>query len=255
MMPVRRLMVTLRHFVWRDRMKPEIFEKYKHLFTSQLMMGPNTIRLLDEMVTRYPLENRSRMMDLGCGTGLSSLYLAQETDAQIFAVDLWIGATDNAARFAAWQVEDRVIPIHADARELPFADKYFDAIVSVDAYHYFGCDDAFFAQKILPLVKAGGQVLIVVPGLKAEYGDDVPPLMQEWAGDEHALFHSCDWWKKTIGAHEDIATVEVVELTSGDLAWQEWFASGHQYSAQDQAFFDRGIGQYLNFVGIAVTKK
>ena len=82
MMPVRCLMVTLRHFVWRDRMKPEIYEKYKHLFTSRLMMGPNTIRLLDEIVTRYPLENRSRMMDLGCGTGLSSLYLAQETDAR-----------------------------------------------------------------------------------------------------------------------------------------------------------------------------
>ena len=51
-------------------MKPEIYEKYKHLFTSQLMMGPNTVRLLDEMVTRYPLENRARMMDLGCGTGI-----------------------------------------------------------------------------------------------------------------------------------------------------------------------------------------
>lgn len=132
-------------------MKPEIYEKYKHFFTSQLMMGPNTVRLLDEMVTRYPLESCTRMMDLGCGTGLSSLYLAQETDAQIFAVDLWIGASDNAGRFAAWQVEDRVIPIHADARELPFADKYFDAIVSVDAYHYFGCDGAFLLRRSCPL--------------------------------------------------------------------------------------------------------
>lgn len=33
---------------------------------------------------------------------------------------------------------DRVIPIHADANELPYADEYFDAIVSIDAYHYFG---------------------------------------------------------------------------------------------------------------------
>ena len=236
-------------------MKPEIYEKYQQHFTAQLMMGPNTIRLLDEMLERYPLNDGKQVMDLGCGTGLSSLYLAQETDAQIFAVDLWLSATDNATRFAAWQVEDRVIPLHADARELPFAQKYFDAIVSVDAYHYFGCDGEFFAQKILPLVKAGGQVLIVVPGLKAEYGADVPPLMQEWAGDEHALFHSCDWWKQTIGTHPDIETVEAVELTSGDLAWQEWFASGHEYGMQDKAYFDRGIGQYLNFVGIAVTKK
>ena len=138
-------------------MKPEIYEKYKQHFTAQLMMGPNTIRLLDEMVTRYPLDGCARLMDLGCGTGLSSLYLAQETDASIFAVDLWIGATANSGRFAAWQVDDRVVPLHADARELPFAEKYFDAIVSVDAYHYFGCDSTFFAQKVLPLITAGGQ--------------------------------------------------------------------------------------------------
>ena len=37
----------------------------------------------------------------------------------------------------------RVYPIHADAHALPYAEGFFDAIVSVDAYHYFGLEDGF----------------------------------------------------------------------------------------------------------------
>ncbi len=31
-------------------------------------------------------------------------------------------------------------PIRAEARELPFAHGYFDAVISIGAYHYYGPD-------------------------------------------------------------------------------------------------------------------
>ena len=43
-------------------------------------------------------------MELGCGKGLTTLYLAKETDANIFAVDLWIGATENYKQFKEWWI-------------------------------------------------------------------------------------------------------------------------------------------------------
>lgn len=235
-------------------MRPDTYKKYSSYFTSRYMMGPNAIRLLDEMLTRCPLEGGSRILDLGCGTGLSSLYLAGETAAEIFAVDLWCSATDNLRRFLEWGVADRVVPIHADALELPFADGFFDHIVSVDAYHYFACNPEYFAGKLLPLVKRGGSVRIVVPGLKEEFGETVPPEILDWAGDEYRLFHSCGWWEKTIGTHPDIASLKCFLLTDDGAAWQEWFDSGHQYAAADQQFFARGIGRYLSIVGISVEK-
>ena len=229
-------------------------EKYRHLFTKEYMMGPNTVRLLDEMLEKYPIDRYLRVMDLGCGTGLSSIFLAKEKELNVFAVDLWCTATDNHRRFTEWGVENVVVPIHANALDLPFADEYFDAVISVDSYHYFACDSDYFGQKLLPLLKRGGAALIVVPGLKEEFGETVPPEIYEWAGEEYRLFHSCDWWKNTIGSHPDIASAEFLELECADAAWQEWFDSEHEYALNDKRFFEKGIGRYLNIVGMVIRK-
>ena len=58
-------------------------------------------------------------MDLGCGMGLTSMFLAKEAKVSVFATDLWIPATKNAENFRNWGVDDRIIPIHADANNLP----------------------------------------------------------------------------------------------------------------------------------------
>jgi len=128
-------------------------DKYKELFTEQLLMGPNSVRLLDEMLERYPIEKDMRILDLGCGKGLTSLFLAKETGAEVFATDLWIDATDNYKRFREWRIEDMVIPIHADANDLPYAKDFFDVVVSIDSFHYFANQSDFFMEKMLPLLK------------------------------------------------------------------------------------------------------
>lgn len=229
-------------------------EKYRHLMTKEYMMGPSGILMLDEMLDRYPLKDKLRILDLGCGTGLSSLFLAHETGAEVFAVDLWCSATDNLRRFVDWGVDRQIIPLHADALDLPFAEGYFDAVVSVDAYHYFACDPDYFTGKLLPLVKKGGTVLIIVPGAHEEFTDPVPPEILEWGGEDYRTFHSCEWWKETIGSDPAIASVECIELSCAEPAWDAWFASGHEYALRDQEYFGKGIGRYLNFVGIAVRK-
>lgn len=235
-------------------MKERRFEKYGSLFNKDYMMGPNTLRLLEEIAEKFPLEKGGRVMDLGCGTGLSSLYLAKETESRVFAVDLWCSATENYRRFCEWGIDEKVIPICINANELPFAEGYFDAVVSVDAYHYFACNSTYFAEKLLPLVRSGGLVLIVIPGLKEEFGEAVPPEILEWAGEEYTLFHSCDWWKANIGEHASIASAEYMEMHSEQEAWKDWFDSGHEYALRDREFFEKGIGKYMNFVGIAIRK-
>lgn len=231
-------------------------EKYKEFFTKDYMMGPNSVRLLDEMLTYVPEETLcGRILDLGCGMAITSLFLARETAAEsVFATDLWISATENLNSIRKWGEEKRMIPIHAEASELPYADGFFDAVVSVDAYHYFGCRDGFFAEKILPLIKPGGYALIAIPGVKEE-SDRANALMKEWLGEDVETFHSGSWWKNHIKQGAEALSVAVYESKCFDLIWKEWFESGHEYALRDKTYLEQGLAERLNFSIIVVNKE
>ena len=78
-------------------------EKYKKYFTKEYLMGPNSFRLLDELISRCPEDVKfDRTLDLGCGYALTSLFIANETDAKhVYAFDLWVPATENYTRITA----------------------------------------------------------------------------------------------------------------------------------------------------------
>jgi len=227
---------------------------YKPYLTAQTLMGPNSVRILEELLHAHPLPLApgSALLDLGCGKGLTSLVLANETPAQVVAADLWIGAEENAARFAAWGCADRVRPVHADANALPFAPKTFHALVSVDAYHYFGTGAGFFTEKILPFLQDGATVLIGIPGVKDEFADRAQPLLAPWLGEETYMFQSPAKWQAIIGSHSRIARVHTWEMACFDNAWADWFATGHEYAHGDRQVFESIIRPYTCFVGICV---
>ncbi len=79
-----------------------------------------------------------RVLDLGCGLAMSSVFLRREFGAQVWATDLWFSAADNPQRVRDAGLDAGVFPIHADARSLPFAPEFFDAIVSIDSFYYYG---------------------------------------------------------------------------------------------------------------------
>ncbi len=231
-------------------------EKYKEFFTKKYMMGPNSIRLLDELLT-YVSEEKlcGRILDLGCGMAITSLFLARETKADtVYATDLWISATENLQSIRSWEEEKKIIPIHADAMLLPYANGYFDVIVSVDAYHYFGCEEKVFAEKILPLLATGGCVLIAIPGVKSEFVRE-NALMKEWAEEDVRCFHSSEWWKHHIEQEAAGCVVSVYESQRFDAIWKDWHESGHEYAGRDKELFEKGLGELLNFSIIVVEKK
>ena len=234
-------------------------EKYKKYFTKKYLMGPNSFRLLDELISRCPENVKfDRTLDLGCGFALTSLFIADETDAkQVFAFDLWVSASENYARILDNGFEDKIIPIHGDAMDMPFAQNYFDCIISVDSYHYFGCKEGIFSEKILPFVKENGYVMIAVPGLKIQPQGETKKLFEVWAeGDDSELFKTAAWWKDLLTKEcGDRCWIDVKEADCFDIAWQEWFDSGHEFGVRDKEFLDKGLYDILNFLLIYIRKE
>ena len=77
------------------------FNDYIMYISADMLMGPNSARLLEELLKKYPLKlnENNQILDLGCGKGLTSLIIAKETGAKVYANDLWIRAEDNKKRF------------------------------------------------------------------------------------------------------------------------------------------------------------
>ena len=173
-------------------------------------------------------------------------------------VDLWIDASDNYDRIRAARVEDRVFPIRVEAHALPFADGFFDAMVSVDAYHYFGTDDLYLENHLARLVRTGGQMGIVVPGLVEELtsGDAPEHLRLYW---EPAFFslHSPAWWKRH-WERSGLVTIELADLLPD--GWRQWMVSDLLWSERlgkpsgeaDMLSLDRG--QTLGFTRMVARR-
>ena len=165
--------------------------KYDADWNIKNMMGPNVLWLTESLSQVIDLKPGMRVLDMGCGTAISSIFLAKEFDLQVWATELWIPASYNWERVCEAGLEDQVFPIHAEAHSLPFPDEFFDAIVSMDAYHYFGTDDLYLGSHLARLVRQEGQMGIVVPGLVREWSSADPPehLQPYWHWD-FSSFHS-----------------------------------------------------------------
>lgn len=148
-------------------------------------MGPNALWLLEWLAPALGLDALrpgARVLDLGCGRAMTSVFLAREYDAQVTAADLWIEPDDNARRVAEAGFADRVLPVRVEAHDLPFAEGGFDTIVSVDAYQYFGTDDLYL-PTLTRLLKPDGRIGVVVPALREEPDGLEPPE------------HLAPWWE------------------------------------------------------------
>lgn len=231
-------------------------DRYDKTFVKENMMGPNSMKIIEELTESLKLEKNMRVLDLGCGRGLTSIFLAKEYGVTVFATDLWIEATDNYERIKAMGLEDKIIPIHAEAHKLPFAQEFFDVAVSVDAYHYFGVERDYLTRHFAPLVKQGGQIAVAVPGLKKEFTKGVPiELLPYWVDDMN--FHSCDWWYDLWKTSDLVNIKECKELKCFKEAWQDWLSSDNdyaEYSQKDIKMMDAEGGKYFNLVSILASR-
>jgi cyclopropane fatty-acyl-phospholipid synthase-like methyltransferase len=185
------------------------------------MMGPNVLWLAEWASHAVPLRPEMRVLDLGCGKAASSIFLAKEFGVTVWAADLWIKPSDNLQRIEAAGLADRVLPIYAEAHALPFAEDYFDAIVSFDAYHYFGTDDLYLGY-VSKFIRPGGRLCIVVPGLTRELPDAPPEALRPYWEREFCAFHSPDWWRRH-WSKTGLLEIELADtLADGWQLWAEW---------------------------------
>lgn len=226
------------------------------------MMGPNALWLTEAVTQEMHLKPGMRVLDLGCGMALSSIFLAREFDVQVWATDLWISANDNAQRIREAGLDDRVFPIHAEAHALPYADGFFDAIVSVDAYQYFGTSE-IYTGVTARLLKPGGQFGLVVPGLVHELDNGVPEHLQPYWEADFWCFHSAAWWKRHLERSGPFTVGPASDIPDGIEHWLHWervcmdvgYPPHYPAGPHDDAMLDADRGRTLSLVRVVGQKR
>jgi len=243
--------------------------KYDSNWIQENWMGPNPLLLLEELCEHLNLKPGMKVLDMGCGKGLTSVFLAKEYGVTVFANDLWIPATENLQRFEQAGVADRVFPIHAEAHALPYANGFFDAVISIDSYHYYGADEMYFPCTFSRLVKPSGQLGIVVPGLVREYENGYPETMKKyWVSEpsteypegigELFSFHSKDWWRHLWEKTEIAEITACYDMENPKeiwMPWAEWSTKNMPELGDDVQFLADDVNDDLSLIVMAAVKK
>lgn len=221
-------------------------------------MGPNPLWLAEWLCGVLDLKPGMRVLDLGCGTALTSMFFAKEFDVQIWATDLWVHPDENWRRIEEQGLGDRVFPVRAEAHALPFAAGFFDAVISVDAYQYFGTDRLYLGY-ISRFLKRLGKIGIVVPGLMQSFDGAVPEhLVQPQANgvafweDECRSFLTAQEWRRLWERSGRISLQGADEMPDGWKFWRDFEVALEQsdknrFPSVAEAL-DRDQGRYLGFV-------
>ena len=209
--------------------------------------GANALWLTEWLSEALDLRPGMRVLDLGCGRAMSSIFLHREFGVQVWACDLWFDVSENMQRIRDAGVEDGVFPIHSDARFLPFAAGFFDAIVSIDSFSYYGTDDLYL-NYIARFVKPGCPVGIAGAGLVQEIEGAVPSHLAQWWTPDLWCLHSAGWWRQH-WERTGILTIDLADTMShGWQAWLDW----QQAVAPDNQVEIKALqddhGSYLGYI-------
>jgi SAM-dependent methyltransferase len=196
--------------------------RYDPEWVLALDMGPHPLWQLEDILSALALEPGSRILDLGCGRGATSVFLARECRATVTACDLWVSVDEIERVVRAAGVERSVTAVNADVRELPFADDEFDAIVSIDAFEYFGTD-VHLLPSLLRVLKSGGRIGMTAPGLDPDpYEGVVPDAVWSLWGHEVAAWHTPGWWRRHWELSGLLEGIEAAWLPDGRENWIRW---------------------------------
>ncbi len=195
------------------------------------------IDLNEEFLRWGGVAEAHQILDVGCGIGGSSLYLAEKFNAQVTGITLSpVQANRAIARAQAVGLSDRTHFQVADALKMPFPDHSFDLVWSMESGEHMP-DKEQFLRECVRVLKPGGKLLVATwchrptpPALTADEQNHLAAIYEVY----------CLPYVISLPEYERIAR----SLPLDDLQTADW-------SAAVAPFWDVVIGSVFSWEAIA----
>jgi tocopherol O-methyltransferase len=134
-----------------------------HLHHGYWIRGDETkelaqIQLIDRLAKVAGIQAGSRILDVGCGTGASSIYLAKHYKAEVTGITISPIQVDMARKAAAAEGANATFLL-MDAEAMKF-ENLFDVIWSIESISHYQDIEKFFASAA-KLLQPGGKVAVI----------------------------------------------------------------------------------------------
>jgi SAM-dependent methyltransferase len=196
------------------------------------------------MLRTLRLEHDGIVLDLGCGKGATSIFLAKHYGVRVTALDLWTSAEFLKGKFEAQGYADRISAIQMDATQpMPFPEGHLDAIFCMNSFNFYG-GNVGFLQHLLKHLKPDGQLCIGSEVLSTEFTQEQlanPPAVYAFRlpppnehvdvfEDDFKKQHTPGWWRALFQS-SGLLNVECChELEDADVIYEELVRYEHEHS-------------------------
>jgi cyclopropane fatty-acyl-phospholipid synthase-like methyltransferase len=137
----------------------------EHLHHGYWIRGDETkeqaqVQLVEHMARAAGIERGARLLDVGCGFGGSSLYLAREYDVDATGITISPVQVEMASAAAAANDRLRAQFLLMDAQAMTFRPASFDVVWSLESISHYQRKKEFFASAAR-LLRPGGTFAII----------------------------------------------------------------------------------------------
>lgn len=195
--------------------------------------GGGALYLAALMARTLDLKPNDIVLDLGCGKGASSVFLAKHYGVHVIALDLWTPANYLNEKFTREGYRHQIVPMNMDvAQKLPFAEGYFDKIFCQNSLNFFGGSQEFLCH-LLKHLKPGGLISVGMETLSREVTPEEfhhPPAVYNyylpgtdinvWEAD-FSKMHSPGWWARLFEDSGLVEGVEYKELPDATILYED----------------------------------
>jgi len=197
--------------------------------------GGGGLYLTVHMLRTLHLQPGQRVLDLGCGKGETSVFMARHSGVEVKALDLSTSADFLMNKFAQRGSGDKISALQMDATlPLPYAENEFDAVFSMNSFSFYGANPGFLPH-LLKHLKPGGELCIGSEALSSEftaeqmadppfvYAFNLPPPNEDvnvFEGD-FIKQHTPEWWGDLLQASGRLEVETCYELDDAEAIYQE----------------------------------
>ncbi|HPR41717.1 MAG TPA: class I SAM-dependent methyltransferase [Candidatus Methanofastidiosa archaeon] len=122
---------------------------------------------LFSLIDMIPLNGLKKVMDIGSGTGVTPLALAEKCDSRMICIDIDRPSLDILQKNTAERgLEDRIDILHMDMRDITYPPEYFDMIISEGSVQFIGFDRALYEWGTI--IRHGGHLIVHTDALEKE---------------------------------------------------------------------------------------